>query len=148
MIREAHRADIHRLVEMGRRFFDVSGYPQFAEFDAESLRQTLQKIMSGNEGTVLVVDQNNRAMAMVAVILFPFYFNRNHISSTELFWWCEPEDTGIGLRLFRAGEAWARDHGAKTMHMGVLETLRPDELGALYERAGYRAHERAYLKRF
>lgn len=145
MIRDATQDDIPRLVEMGRQFFSVSGYPGFAEFDESSFRETLGKLMDGDDGTVLIADLDGRTVGMVGVFLFPFWFNRHHTTSTELFWWCEGK--GMGMELFKVGEAWAKDHGAKTMHMAALEALRPDVLGALYRRVGYHAHERAYLKR-
>ena len=145
LIREAVPDDIPRLVEMGRRFFGVSGYPEFAEFDEPSFKETLGKLIDGDDGTVLVTHEDGQVIGMVGVILFPFWFNRHHTTSTELFWWAEKK--GNGMELFKAGEAWAADHGAKTMHMAALEALRPDELGAFYERAGYHAHEHAYLKR-
>jgi hypothetical protein len=84
---------------------------------------------------------------MAAGAVSPVYFNLAHVSGEELFWWVSdkaPQMTGI--RLLEALEGAARAKGCQTWQMKSLARLGGERMQRLYERRGYRASERAFIK--
>lgn len=147
MIRPATPDDMPRILEMGERFFETAGWPEIAEWDAGSMEQTLGYLMDAATGCVFVAETEAGIVGMTGGMLNPFYFNLSHVTGQELFWWVEPEHRGLGSGLFDALEAWATDAGAKSFSMIALDRLKPDVLGRIYQRRGYRAAEHSYIRR-
>lgn len=142
MIRDATHADIPALVGMGERFFLESGYSKEATFDPATFESTLRSLIDGDSG-ILIITEGGMAGALV----YPMYFNASILTGQELFYWISPEHRGGGVALLDALESRAKALGAKTFSMICLDTLRPEAVGRLYERRGYRKSEHSYIKR-
>lgn len=147
MIRAAAESDIPALIEMGRRFFQASGYGDLAAFDRESFTATVQHLMAGG-GVCLVAETDGQVVGMAGALAYPFYFNADHKTGQELFWWLNPEHRGglLGARLFAGLESWAQDQGCASFTMVALDAVRPEQVGGMYKRRGYRASEHTYIK--
>ena len=147
MIRPAVTADIPRCVEMGRQFFAESGFEAETSLDPESFRATLEHLIGNADGALLVADLGGALIGMAGALAYPHYFNVASKAAQELFWWVEPAKRGgtAGVRLLQALEAWARGVGCGTMTMICLPIDSPAE--RVYQRVGYRASERSYIKR-
>ena len=147
MIRPATENDMHSLIGMGRRFFQASGYGDLAAFDRESFEVTLRHLIGGG-GTCLVAEKDGLVVGMAGALAYPFYFNAQHKTGQELFWWLNPEHRGglLGARLFAGLEAWAKDQGCSSFTMVALDAVRPEQVGGMYKRRGYRASEHTYIK--
>jgi GNAT superfamily N-acetyltransferase len=141
VIRAATEADIPALVAMGQQFRAQTGYRTII---AESAAQmaTLCRQLLGGLGTILVLEHDGALVGMIGLHCAPHFLSLEMMAG-EVFWWVDPSRRGHGLRLLRAAEAWARDQGAVS-----LQLIAPDErVERLYERLGYRAIERTYLRR-
>lgn len=147
MIRPATPDDMPRILEMGERFFETAGWPEIAEWDAPSMERTLGYLMEADTGCIFVAETEDGIVGMTGGMLNPFYFNLSHLTGQELFWWVEPEHRGVGSGLFDALEAWAKAAGAMSFSMIALDRLKPDVLGRIYQRRGYRASEHSYIRR-
>jgi GNAT superfamily N-acetyltransferase len=143
LIREATAADIPRLVEMGERFFEASGYADIATFDTGAAEQTTRDLLAG--GVVLVAEAEGEVVGMAGALVYRFYFSKDDMTAQELVWWVEPEHRGIGQQLHKALEDGARERGATSISMIALDSMK--WVGRLYERAGYRPSEHCYIKR-
>ena len=66
-------------------------------------------------------------------------------AASELIWWIEPAHRGkAAIQMLDAYEAWARDRGCV---LASMVGLGSDPLpGKLYERRGYTAAERHFMK--
>jgi GNAT superfamily N-acetyltransferase len=135
-VREANHYDIPGLVEIGARFHARGLVP--VPFCRQSVAFTLGNLID-NEDSVVLIDGD----AVAGALLHPAWFNHDHLTGQELFWWAE---NGNGRQLFAALEKWARDRGADSFAMIALENLRPDAVGALYKRKGYVPTEHSFLK--
>lgn len=108
------------------------------------MRRTLLQLMSNDDAALFVADGG-----IAAALAYPHYFNAASKTAQELFWWVRPDKRGgpTGIRLLRAIEEWARGRGCKTLSMICLPALKESPAERVYQRTGYRASERSYIKR-
>lgn len=147
MIRHATKDDIPACLELGRAFFDASGYSQETAYDPATTAATFTHLMESPDGVLLVAEVDSEVIGMAAALAYPHYFNAKSRAAQELFWWVDPSARGgtSGVRLLQGLEAWARDSGCITLSMICLTIDSPAE--RVYQRTGYRASERTYIKR-
>lgn len=144
VIRPGVYADIPEMVEMGRKFFEASGYSDITSFDEDSLKASFEKLLGSH---VVLVVEKEKLIGMAIALIYPFYFNVNHATSQEMLWWVEPEHRGIGTELLEALMAAVKAKGAESLSMIALEKLDPEKVGGIYERRGFRPSERSYIKK-
>lgn len=147
MIRFATPDDIAECVAMGAAFFDESGYSDETAFDADDTAATMQRLIESEDGALLVAEIAGKIVGMAGALAYPHYFNTASKAAQELFWWVGPQYRGgsAGVRLLQALEAWAKALGCTTLTMICLPIDSPAE--RVYQRVGYRASERSYIKR-
>lgn len=137
-IREATADDLEAVVALGLRFARESEYARMPI--TESSIRTLAAWMFAH-GAILLTHKDGVAVGMVGVSVLPHMLT-GRLYGAEVFWWCNPEARGHGLRLVKAAEAWAREHGAETMQF-----VAPNErVERLYTRLGYTQIETAFEK--
>lgn len=146
MIRKAISEDFQSVLPLAHRFFDATKYGDMIAFDDESFRNTYEQLLTG--GVVLLAEVGGIVVGAAGALAYPFYFNANHKTGQEVFWWVNEEARGasVGGRLFKALEAWAKEEGCQTFSMITLDSLNPEEVSAMYLRAGYRGSERSFIK--
>lgn len=141
MIRTASKADIPRMVEMGRRFLAESPYRELLTENPDAMRQLGERIMDNPGGCILVSESNGQVTGMLGLIVYEHLISGETVGG-EVFWWVDPEARGDGIRLLRAAEITAKERGAKHMQM-----ISPnDRLGNLYMRRGYKFMETTYVR--
>ena len=135
MIRDATEADIPRILEMGAKFFRAMNRHEVGEYSEAAAESTTRLLI---ENGILLVSENG----MVGGLVYPFYMT-GRLTAQEFFWWSED---GKGRELMDAFEKRAKEMGAETIQMIALESLDPQRVGKIYERAGYKPAERSYIK--
>lgn len=147
MIRAARPDDVPACVQMGLRFVRVNGLSDLIPFDGESATKTLLSLIMDARACLLVAIVDDALVGMAAGRVFPHYWNHRHLTGQEIFWWVEPAHRcGLGLKMLGALEQWAHSVGCQTWRMIALEAQRPDAVGAVYRRRGYRPSERIFIK--
>lgn len=149
MIRPAAISDLSRLEGMGAKFFAASGLEKWFRYKPRCFSQVCADLMTSSQGVILVGEKQTGAVGMAAVVAYPVWFDSEHMTAQELFWWVEPLNRGstMGAALRNGLEDWAREKGCLTIEMGALEASRPEALERLYERKGYGPKERIFCKR-
>ncbi len=149
MIRPAVISDLSRLETMGARFFAASGMDRWFRYKPRCFSQVCADFMASDKTVLLVGEGQMGAVAMASALAYPIWFDNEHLTAQEIFWWVEPLHRGgsLGAELRRGLEGWARGKGCLTMEMGALETLRPEALAHYYERRGYSLKEHIFCKR-
>lgn len=117
------------------------------KFDANTFKTTFDNLLIG-DGVCIVAELGSKIIGIAGAVAYPFYFNSEHKTGQEMFWWINEEHRkeNIGSLVLKELEEWARGTGCKTFSMISLESLRPESVGKLYVRAGYRASEHSYIK--
>lgn len=133
---------------MGKAFHAVTGIADLIPLDGATLERTFLQLIEGETAVLLVIEDNGRLIGATGALLHPHYFNADHLTGQELFWWVDPEHRGCGGALFDALEGWARRMGANSFGMIALEAIDNGRAGAIYRRRGYRAVEHSYLRGF
>ena len=140
MIRDAQKADIGRMVDMGQRFRKDTCYDKYLRDNPERMAELCETLIS--KGTLIVSEKEGEIIGMLGFIIYP-HFISGDIFAGEVFWWVEPEHRGEGLRLLKEMKSRARAAGAKFYQM-----IAPNESEAkvvrLYRRLGCELVESTY----
>jgi GNAT superfamily N-acetyltransferase len=118
--------------------------------DEPSLARFMRFLMAGENGLVLVAEQNGELLGSVAGLLAPWWADHRQLTVTEQWWWVSRKARGGNVHrdLLRALEAWAVSRGAAFVFMIALQNGREKALARLYSRFGYAPLETHYAKRF
>lgn len=146
MIRRATVADIPAIAALGERFHALAGWEEIP-YSVEDCAASLERFFELG-AFLCVVSDDGGINGMAAGLVCPVYFNADHLSGEELFWWVADDAPQFaGIRLLEALERAARDAGCQTWQMKSLARLNGDRMTRLYERRGYRASEQIFIKR-
>lgn len=145
MIRAATLADVPRLVAMGRAFLQTPPYAGVFRDDPDQLAATVTGLITGALSTVHVSVAGDEVVGMLGMLASPHFLSRDIIAG-EVMLWVDPAARGsAGVRLLKAGEAWARSRDATVMQMIAPEGAPRVE--AFYTALDYRPVERTYARR-
>jgi L-amino acid N-acyltransferase YncA len=148
MIRNATIEDIPAIAAIGAHFHAVAGWSDIAGYSADDCAKSIAAMMEAGSGLFVVADEDGEIAGMAGGVVFPLYFNSQHLSGQELFLWVEEQQRdGLGGNLLAALEDEARKAGCDSWSMIALDKVRPAATGALYKRRGYRAAEHSWMKR-
>ena len=143
MIRPATIDDLPELLRMGRLFADKIGMEETVGYDPVTVEGLLRSLIENPLGILLTSEGG-----MVGGLVHPSLFNAAHLTGSELFWWTDPDKRGKGIHLLIALENEARALGAQSWMVSTMQALNFDGASKLYERRGYRASDRNFIKVF
>ena len=143
MIRRATYSDRVAILAMVRRFHAESGAG--LAFSAALARQTIDRVLADENSLALVLEMDGGLRGIFAATIHQHFFSLE-LCAQELVWWVDPSYRGRGaVKMLADYEAWARSKGCHAINMvglgGDPATTR------LYERHGFTAQERHFLKR-
>lgn len=133
-MREATRADLAKVTDLGARFHAMSGVK--APFHAPTFAAFASSLIDGDQGVILVTDGG-----MVGGMIAPPYTSPDWKMAVEVFWFA---DDGRGLALLRGFERWAEEKGADEVRMTTLSGLGAADM--ILRRKGYRRQETSYTR--
>jgi GNAT superfamily N-acetyltransferase len=149
-VRPATLADLPRILEMVRAFFDASPFGKTAEFDTESASAMIWQLIDGNDSEVmLAVDDEAHVVGMAGMGLAPLWFAPKTRMASEVFWYVDPKSRskGAGLALLEAMVSWARERGAHLVTLAHFHGKGLSDAGIVYREYGFDALETAYTKK-
>jgi GNAT superfamily N-acetyltransferase len=138
-IRAATLADLDALVEMGGRFISRSVYHDKLRQNPERMRDLATHLIDSQDGELFVAEEHGRLIGMIAVVAYADHITGDRTAG-EVAWWVDEDHRGVGLRLLRHAEQWARTQQATTFQM-IAPTRDVEQL---YEHRGYQPIERIY----
>lgn len=138
--------DWNAVLPMAKKFFETTTDSKSIAWDEESVLQ-LFLTLTANGFTVLAISESGETVGMLGCLVQPHLLNNNVRQAVELMWWVEPEHrkSPVGNALRECAEAVAKVDGCHRICMSMLDTS-PDVIQRIYERAGYRLQEKAFVK--
>ncbi len=136
MIREAVADDIPELVEMLERLH--AGTWRVGAFDVQAVRETLLRLMSGENSVVLRSEGG-----LFSGHIQPAWFSPSWLIALEISWWAED---GRWLALLSAFGAWAADRGVDEVRMVSTIGPKSHRIRRVLDRYGYVPQEIGYRK--
>lgn len=143
-LRRATIADVDAIVAMGLQFQATTSYAQHLRATPETLQALAIGLLGNDEAIIVLAEADGQIVGMIAATLYRQVMSQELIG-TEVCWWMNPEARGgrTALRLIRAAEQWAVDHGAV-----VFQMMAPTaKVGAFYEALKYDLIETHYQRR-
>ncbi len=157
MIRRATRGDIDGLRRLYDEFhaFHVRGVPKYlrvpepGEVDPQEFNRALERLIEGDEATLLVAEVQGALAGLAEVYLdplphSPFVVPRRTATLQSLVVTQCATGTGLGRALVEAAERWAAERGAEEMKAKTWEF--PEGPQAFYEALGYTTLRRELVK--
>lgn len=138
--RRATLEDLDQIVRWGRDFHAYGPWADRVPYDENSIRSSITAMLEGEAAAIFVCEGG-----MCGGILFPMYFNHDHLVAQELFWWSVPgSKSGTAVRA--AWENWARDAGASSILMTCLADNREPGMRRLLRSQGFTPVEVSHFK--
>lgn len=142
MIRPALPSDRNRVLAMAKAFHAAAGLP-FA-FSAPMASMLFDAALVDDDRLCLIYEQDGFAVGVLAAHAAPHMLAPVK-AAHEIMWWIEPDHRGQAAnRMLHAYEEWARSRDCVLIHMVGLGS--DPVTTKLYERHGYRAAERHFMK--
>lgn len=142
MIRPATMEDIGAIVDMGTRFLRESEYAAVMQPSRMHLAAFAARLLEREDAVIFLAFRAQQPVGMLAAYVFEHPYSGERTAS-ELVWWVEPEHRGVGVRLLKAAEHWAKEQGAT-----VIQMIAPNRhVGEFYRRVGYRPVETVFQRK-
>ncbi|MCM1513268.1 MAG: GNAT family N-acetyltransferase [Oxalobacter formigenes] len=144
-IRQITASDITPLVSLGRQFFDESPYAAFMEYDLNSARVSVEKILASGVG--LLVESEKGIHGFAGGLPVGMWFNRSHSIMNCLAVWVEPEYAGkpVGCRLIQRFIETCRKKGYEQIMFADLALVRGETVAGVYQRMGMKRLETSWI---
>jgi GNAT superfamily N-acetyltransferase len=147
-IREATPGDIPALQALTQAFHGESAFTRI-DYDPESVTNTLTVLITSELGCVFVAETDDgTAVGVTGGLLSPSWFNRAHITGSEILWYVLPDHrrSKAGKLLFNALEAWGKEQGADSFMMASAAGKHQKRVNQVYESRGYAPIETSFIK--
>lgn len=138
MIRHADLSDIPAILVMGKAFADEAGVTDLVGWDDNSVTGLLTSLIEHDDGLMLIGGRS-----ILGGVAYAHPFNNAIKIFQELFWRSHGHE---GVKALRMAEQWMQDRGVSRSFMLGLDTM--PNLDRFYQRLGYRAAERTFVKEF
>lgn len=137
MIRTATRNDIPALIALGASMYQESRYAENSPFDALKCADLADHLINADAGCVLVAEHNGQIIGWLAGGIGEQWF-LHQLMAFEYGVFISPNHRGgsAGARLVKSFMAWAKDHGAAVINMGITTGVHEERTGELYSRLG------------
>lgn len=140
--------DIDRMVAYGEQFWHQTRYcAAGVEYDVDTVTHFTRYLL--DEGVVMyAVDDQDKIIALMLVIIAPFPMNMNHLCATEWVFYVDAayRHGGLGVKLIAQAEQILKDRRVKFFTMVSLSNVAPEAANQLYKTLGFEHSETNFTK--
>lgn len=143
-VRPATPDDKPAIAAMVPHFIEETAYKARLSGQTAALDGLIDRFLTQDAGVIFVAERDSAIVGMIAVVVFPNMVS-GETTASELIWWVEPvaRDTRAGMKLLKAAQAWAREHGAVDFQLVSWQGRLDD----FYTRLGFEPMETVYHRR-
>ena len=147
IVRAAQEEDFAEMALRGRTFWEQTEFGEDVPYSEESIIRWLP--LMADQGLLFLAEEGPDIVGFIGGLSAPIYANDSYKSGAELFWYLDPahRNGGAAMELLEAIENAARASGCTYWTMIALESMQPERVGEIYEKAGYKSFERSFTKR-
>ncbi len=140
IVRPAALNDIPDIVRMGQEFASYPGYEGQVRLEQDVFAERLHSLAVASDGCLWVLDDGGAVHGAIGGFAAPSLFSSAR-HAAELFWFVDEayRGNGGGRLLLNAIIAWAKHMDVVSLNM--IEPPGSPEIGALYERQGFKKFE-------
>ena len=134
-------SDAERLIELGHQMHQESPAYRHIDYDYDKLRgYARMAIETPSQMGIFFAEQNNEAIAMVAMFVAEKYFSTTYKEAHDLFLYAKPGRRGglAAARCMQAIERWAKNHDIKALNMSVSAGIDDEGAVRFYDGMGYK----------
>ena len=148
-IRKANQSDIEQILDLLKEL-KVSGYTEMGRDSTDVVigsnsSELCKEVIDDNSSLVLVVEENDKLVALAVCYLLPKIFDGEKRLLIEEFVVTESKrGSGLGSLLLDTVETEAKKLGVKTVKLTTGTKLKANKF---YQKHGYRHFENAYRKK-
>lgn len=143
MIRAAEHKDVALILPLLIEFWSESPFIDLIDVKTETVLNTVTWLIENESGLLHVFEKDSKIVGVIGFILTPSWFNDEHITAFELFWYVKPDFRGSGMKLYlKAVEALKRI-GADTIEMGAVPPYQTTQ--KIYEKLGLTETDRKFM---
>ena len=143
MIRKAQVEDLPNMGDCAREFYASSKF--LTDFDPERFASLWTGLLASGIGVIFIVEKDGKIRGALGGVVYPDTYSSRQVA-TEFFFFVEEESRGVGLRLYREFEFWAKEQQCQEIRMVCLLDSMPDKLDRVYRHLGFEPVERHYRK--
>ena len=137
--RRAAAEDLPALLDLQQRFYEGEGYP----YDREKMERGRRELIADRSlGRLFVTD----GAYLVVTFGFSLEFGGRDAFVDELYVADDSRGRGLGTAALQLAEEACREAGIHALHLEVEHVNA--RARALYERSGYKAHERHLMTKW
>lgn len=138
MIRDATEDDVPTLVELGRLMHAESPVFSRLTFDPERFSVTVRNTIQSPAGFAKVVETEGQVVGGMLAFVIP-HFCSSDLVACDVGLFMHPDFRGGtgAARLLTLYRAWADEHGAKIIQLGIMTGVQVQRTQAMCERMGW-----------
>jgi len=96
-------------------------------------------------GVIILAEEDGVVIGGIGGLKYPELFTGN-LTAVETFWYTLEGKRGVGIKLFKLFEEWAKENDCRRIAMIYLPFSMPDKLDRFYTKNGYKLLEMHYEK--
>lgn len=130
--------DIDKMIALGRRLHAESWYRDLPMDDARMQEIGRRGLAEHNPG-LIIAERDGEMVGMAIVVLGEYYFSAVRTATVQLYY-VVPEARGgsAALNLLRALRIWAKEAGARDLHINVTTSIEPSRTDHMLRRMGFK----------
>jgi GNAT superfamily N-acetyltransferase len=144
VIRSLEISELGSLIDLALEFYASSKFLE--HFDIERFRDSWTQLLQSGLGVILIYEVNGKPIGAIGGFFHQDIYGDLKIVE-EMFWFTSTQHRGVGIRLYRAFEQWAKSKNADRLQMVHLVDSMPEKLEAFYLREGFEPIEMRYGKK-
>ena len=121
------------------KYWDETPIYKHIPYSLASTTEFLHSFLSDEDGYLYVHMRDDRAIAMLAAITTPTFFNSSYTVLENILTYVDEEHRGsiIGPRMIKEMIKWGEWKGAKHAHISTISGIGSERTTKLYEKLGF-----------